>query len=131
LRCPLRLFAVSLLALALPLTASAAQAKCCKQGYGPKAGAAAIKQLRPGVGADARLLRKAAQRLERSSKRLPRRRETDLAVALSVPPNAETAPLLAELGIPAVAGIPPIAVLSPVGERRFDSRFIILATGIR
>lgn len=52
------------------------------------------------------------------ARRWPPRRRPSLADALLTPPTPETAPLLRELGLPAIPGVPPIVILNPGPAKR-------------
>jgi hypothetical protein len=122
-----RLCLVPILIVAMQLDASAARlSKRGKPHAAHRAGSLAVKQIRPGLAANAILSLEAADQLQlrprghRGSRHRLGSADRELPGALLVAPNPHTAPVLAELGIPAIDGVPPIAVLNPGHDRTGD-----------
>lgn len=122
-----RLCLVPILIVAMQLDASAAHlSKRGKHHVAHRAGALVVKQIQPGLAANAALSLEAADQLQlrprghRSNRHRLGLADRELPGALLVAPNPHTAPVLAELGIPAVDGVPPIAVLYPGHDRTGD-----------
>ena len=122
-----RLCLVPILIVAMQLDASAARlSKRGKHHVAHRAGSLVVKQIRPGLAANAVLSLEAADQLQlrprghRASRHRLGSADRELPGALLVAPNAHSAPVLAELGIPAIDGVPPIAVLYPGHDRTSD-----------
>lgn len=122
-----RLCLVPVLIVAMQLDASAARlSKRGKHHVAHRAGTLVMKQIRPGLAANAALSLEAADQLQlrprghRGSRHRLGSADRELPGALLVAPNPRTVPVLADLGIPVIDGVPPIAVLYPGHDRTGD-----------
>ena len=114
-----RVCLVSLLSLTLLSDASAAGSAKRGKPWLRSAGGGfyAVRQIGRGSSAHgAAVLAGTADLQPSAAARSLRRPTRDLAEALAEAPNARTAGLLAELGIPAIDGVPPIVFLSPAPQ---------------
>lgn len=122
-----RLCLVPVLIVAMQLDASAARlSKRGKDHAAHRGGSLVVTQIQPGRAANAALSLEAADQLQlrprghRGNRHRLGLGNRELPGALLVAPNPHTAPVLAELGIPAIDGVPPIAVLYPDHGRTGD-----------
>ena len=120
-----RLCLIPVLIVAMQLDASAARlSKRGKHHAAHRAGTLAVKQIRPGLAANAALSLEAADQLQLRPRghrgNRPGSADRELPGALLVAPNPHTAPVLADLGIPVIDGVPPVAVLYPGQDRTGD-----------